>query len=105
VRPHTAAVTTGTVEEVRWEVLPHPAFSRDLAPRDFHLFDSIREALGGKRYRADDEVKLFVQQWVDEQSQTFFERDLTKLSERWRRCIEARGQCRKICVTFEKNCD
>jgi hypothetical protein len=53
-RPHTAAVTTGTVEQMHWEVLPHPAYSSDLAPSDFRLFGPLIEALGGKRFRADD---------------------------------------------------
>jgi len=34
---HTAAVTTGTSEEIHWEVLPHPAYGSDLVPSDFHL--------------------------------------------------------------------
>jgi hypothetical protein len=52
--------TGGTLKKIHWEVLPHPAYSPDLAPRDFHLFCPNKEALGGKRFRADDEVKLFV---------------------------------------------
>jgi len=39
------------------EVLPHPAYSPDLAPSDFHLFGPLKEALGGKR-RDDDEVQI-----------------------------------------------
>jgi histone-lysine N-methyltransferase SETMAR len=91
-RPHTAAVTTRTVEEMHWEVLPHPAYSPDLAPSDFHLFGPLKEALGRKKFRADEEVKLFVQQWLDEQPQAFFERGIMKLPLRWRRCIEAKGE-------------
>jgi histone-lysine N-methyltransferase SETMAR len=58
-RPHTAAVTTGTLEEMHWEVLPHPAYSPDLAPDDFHLFGP----LGGKEEKdLEPTVKLtFVQ--------------------------------------------
>jgi len=34
--PHTAAVTTGTLEGMHWEVLPHPAYSPDMVvPSDF----------------------------------------------------------------------
>jgi hypothetical protein len=69
--PHTAAVTTGTLGEMHWEVLPHPACSPDLVPSDFHLFGPLTQALGGKRLRADDEVEHFVQRWQDEQQQTF----------------------------------
>jgi hypothetical protein len=47
---------------MHWEALPHPAYSSNLASRDFYLLGSLKEALGGKRFRADDEVKLFVQQ-------------------------------------------
>jgi len=59
-------VTTGTLEEMHWEVLPHPAYSPDLAPNDFHLFGPLKEALGGKRFTADDVVKLSMQRWLDE---------------------------------------
>jgi len=57
---------------MRWEVLPHPAYSPDPAPRDFHLFGPHKEAQGGKSFRADDKVKLSVQRSLDEQPQTFF---------------------------------
>jgi len=55
-------MTIGTLEEMHWEVLPHPAHSPDLASSDLHLFSPLKDAPGGKRFRADDEVKLFVQQ-------------------------------------------
>jgi len=61
VHPYTTAVTTGTLEEMHWKVLPHPTYSPDLAPSNFHLFSPLKVALGGKKFRADNEVKLFVQ--------------------------------------------
>jgi hypothetical protein len=42
-RPHIAALTTGTLEEMHYEVLPHLSYSPDLAPSDFHLFGALRE--------------------------------------------------------------
>jgi len=42
-------VTTGTQEEMHWEVLQHPACSPDLVPSDFHLFGPLKGALGGKK--------------------------------------------------------
>jgi hypothetical protein len=51
MRPHTAAVTTGTLEETHEEVLPYPAYSPDLTLSDFHLFGPLRETLGGKYLR------------------------------------------------------
>jgi histone-lysine N-methyltransferase SETMAR len=42
-----------------WEILLHPAYSPDLVPSDFHLFSPVKDALGGKRFRADNEIKLY----------------------------------------------
>jgi len=55
-------VTTGT--------LPHSAYSPDLAPSDFHLFSSLKVYVGGKIFRADDDVN-FCAMMADEQPQTF----------------------------------
>jgi ribosomal protein L31E len=92
-RPHTAVVTTGTLEQMHWEVLPHPVYSPDPAPRDFKLFGSLKEAQGEKRFRADSEVKLSVQWWLDEQPQTLFERGIMKAPEQWRICIGVYKEC------------
>ncbi|KAM7308721.1 histone-lysine N-methyltransferase SETMAR [Ixodes scapularis] len=37
-RPHTAALTVQTINELSWELLPHPPYSPEVAPSDFHLF-------------------------------------------------------------------
>jgi hypothetical protein len=72
-------VTIGTLEEVYCEVLPHPAYSTDMALSDPHPFRPIIEGLRGKRFIANNEIKLSVQQWLDVQQQTFFGRDIMKL--------------------------
>jgi hypothetical protein len=54
-------VTTSTLEEMHWNVLlPDAAYDPDLKSSHFHLFGSLKEALGIKNIRADDEVKLFL---------------------------------------------
>src|SRR3954469_23682395 len=37
-RPHTVKMTKEKLQALGWEVLPHPPYSPDLAPSDFHLF-------------------------------------------------------------------
>jgi len=70
-RLHTAAVTSGTFDERHWEVMPHPAYRPDLALSNFFLFCPLKEALRGKGFGADNEIKLFVRQWLDKQPQFF----------------------------------
>jgi hypothetical protein len=38
-----------------WTVLPHPAYSPDLAVSDYHLFGPVKDALHGCHF-ADDKV-------------------------------------------------
>jgi len=35
---HTATMVQNYLETLNWEVLPHPAYSPDLVPSDYHLF-------------------------------------------------------------------
>ena len=43
----------------------HPTpYSPDLAPSDFHVFDPLKDALSGKEFRDDDEVRSAVQEWL-----------------------------------------
>jgi hypothetical protein len=98
-RPHTTAVTTGTLEEMHCDVLPHPACSPDLAPSDFHLLGRIQRRPKKNRFRADDEVKVFVQRMAGRVATNFFERGIMKLPEPWYRCIGVQGE--KEILIFE----
>jgi histone-lysine N-methyltransferase SETMAR len=41
-RPHTATLTTATLLKLKWDVLPHPPYSPDLAPSDYHLLGPMK---------------------------------------------------------------
>jgi histone-lysine N-methyltransferase SETMAR len=61
-RPHVAAPTMETIQKLKWNVLPHPPYSPDLAPSDYHLFGPLKEHLGGKRFHNNEEVIQDVQE-------------------------------------------
>ncbi|CAF1449534.1 unnamed protein product [Rotaria magnacalcarata] len=50
-RPHASKVTRQKLEKLEWEVLPHPPYSPDLAPSDYHPFRSLRNHLVKKTLR------------------------------------------------------
>ena len=56
-RPHTAAHTVETLQNLKFEVLAHPPYNPELAPSDYHLFGPLKEALRGRRFTADQELK------------------------------------------------
>ena len=111
-RPHTARLTINTIRQLNWEILDHPAYIPDLAPSDFHLFGPLKNAVSGRRFAADDEVKEAVHDWLRSQPQTFFSNGIKKLTDRWAKCIEMKGdniekyRCSHVCNTnkdFLKN--
>ena len=47
---HTTKPVRNTLEALSWEVLPHAAYSPDLAPSDYHLFASMNHAFAEQRF-------------------------------------------------------
>jgi histone-lysine N-methyltransferase SETMAR len=90
-RPHTSAATIDAIQHLDFSVLPHPPYSPDLAPSDFHLFPKLKGQLKGQRFSCDEEVKSAVRKWFQKQDTNFFNDGLQKLVQRWRKCIEVRG--------------
>lgn len=52
--------------------LPRPPYSPDFAPKCFHLFGRLKEAMGRKTVRADEEVQRAVYEWLQMQLREFF---------------------------------
>jgi hypothetical protein len=73
------------------ECIPHPAYSLDLTLSDYHVFGPLKEALGGKKFSTDDEIKEVVHRWLCSQSEEFFSRGIQALVKCWHICIERGG--------------
>ncbi|XP_066908186.1 histone-lysine N-methyltransferase SETMAR-like [Halyomorpha halys] len=55
-RPHTAKLTREKLTEIGWEVLPHPPYSPDLSPTDYHLFRDLDNNLRQKCFQDRDNL-------------------------------------------------
>jgi histone-lysine N-methyltransferase SETMAR len=71
-RPHAATATIENIQKLNFEFLPHPPYSPDLAPSDYHLFGSPKKKLWGRRFGSDEEVKQVVHTWLCDQQKTIF---------------------------------
>jgi histone-lysine N-methyltransferase SETMAR len=90
-RPHAALRTQEAIQKLGWTVLPHPPYSPDLAPSDYHLFGKLKEFLRGNHYASVDDVKHGVQTWIKQTPATFFEKGIMDLVPRWQKCIAGDG--------------
>jgi len=91
-RPHTACLTLETVEQLGLDVLPHPPYSPDLAPSDYHLFGPMKKMLGWQKFASDTEVQSVISQWLGQQPASFFASDIEKLVDRCDKCLNGLGR-------------
>ncbi|GFS27828.1 transposase [Elysia marginata] len=90
--PHKARATTQSLRELVIQVLPHPAYSPDLAPCDFWLFPILKDRLAGRKFdRIQDLTKA-----VNSELRTIPEEDYQGVFRKWqirlKRCIENHGE-------------
>ena len=71
------------LQELNWEVLPHPTYSPDIAPSDYHLFRSLLNALTGTTFGTEAELKNWLDEFIASKPPIFFKRGIEKLPERW----------------------
>ena len=90
-RVHTCKVAMDAVEQNEYELIPHPAYSPDLAPSDFFLFPNLKKDIRGLHFRSDEEVVTAVEKWVNGKDPDFFSSGLMALEHHWSKCITLEG--------------
>jgi [histone H3]-lysine36 N-dimethyltransferase SETMAR len=91
-RPHIALKTHQQLESLGWETLPHPPYSPDIAPSDYHLFQALKNVLRGKRFANFGEVESELTSFFNSQKPEFWVKGIQSLPDRWQQVIDADGQ-------------
>ncbi|KAG5310542.1 MOS1T transposase, partial [Pseudoatta argentina] len=84
-RPHVA-------KPVKTSVLPHPPYSPDIAPSDFHLFRSMAHGLADRRFHSYEGAQKWIDSWIASKDMSFFRRGIHVLPERWEKVVSSDGQ-------------
>ena len=90
-RPHVAKPVKNYLENVGWEVLPHPPYSPDIAPSDYYLFDCMNNDLIGQRFTSSENIEKWVSDWITSKDEAFFRHGIRKLPERWAKVVTSDG--------------
>ena len=60
-----------TLQQMNFEVLENSQYSPDLASLDCHMFGPLRDALGGRLFIGDKQVKVTMHAWLVRQPKIF----------------------------------
>jgi histone-lysine N-methyltransferase SETMAR len=90
--PHTKNMSKAAIPELDWEILPHPLYSPDLSPSDYHhLFRSLSNNMGGVSFNNDAELQNWFDDLFTAKPADFFMRGIENLSERWEALVNNGG--------------
>ena len=53
-RIHTCKIAMDAVERNWYKLIPHPAYSPDLAPSDYFLFPNLKKDIRGHHFRSNE---------------------------------------------------
>ena len=88
---HSSAVAMATIHDCGFQLVPHPPYSPDLAPSDFHLFPNLKKDLAGQRFTTDEEVIDAVDSYLEDQPKNFYCSSIEAVRHRWRKCVDSQG--------------
>ncbi|GBP37932.1 Mariner Mos1 transposase [Eumeta japonica] len=67
-RPHVAKPVKTYLGTLKWDVLPHPPYSPDIAPSDYHLFRSMAHGLTDQKFTSYEDYQKWVDLWISSYS-------------------------------------
>ena len=91
-RPHASLMARQELLQLGWEVLIHPPHSPDIAPWDFHLFQSLQNSLNGKNFSSLEDCKRHLEQFFAQKDKKFWEDGIMKLPEKWQKVVKQKGE-------------
>lgn len=89
---HKSVKTMAKLHELRFELLPHPPYSPDLAPSDYYLFPNLKRWLRGQRFSTNEEVEWETDAYFEGLEQDYYSKGIAMLEKRWIKCIELKGE-------------
>ena len=88
---HKSMKTMIKLNELSFELLPHPPFTPDLAPSDYWLFADLKKMLQGKRFGYNKAVISEIEAYFESKDESFYKKGIEKLEKCWNECITLDG--------------
>lgn len=90
-KPHTALMTREKIMELEFRLVPHPPYSPDIAPSDYHLFRSLQNHLGNQKFDDLQDLELWLNKYFSSLPSEFYKNGIMALPKRWDYIVDNNG--------------
>lgn len=90
-RPHVSKMTVQKLHDLGYEILPHPPYSPDLSPTDYHFFKHLTSFILEKNFKNQNDVETAFNDFVASRKPDFYLIGINKLVSRWEKCVQSNG--------------
>ena len=90
-RPHVAQLTLQKLNELSYETLPHPPYSLDLSPADYHFFKHLDNFLRENCFKSRNDAESAFNDFIASRTQDFYANGINKLASHWQKCVNSNG--------------
>ncbi len=87
--PYVARVTRTKLNNLAIEVLPHPPYSPDFSPTDFHFFKHLDNFTKNRNSNNHAAVEEAFKEFIQSRDADFYRKGINDLSIHWQKCIQS----------------
>ena len=69
---HKSNITQAAIQYTDLTELNHPAYSSDIAPRDYHPFSNLKDFLRSRNFDTDDEAIMIMNHYLENHDSDYF---------------------------------
>ncbi|KOC61248.1 Histone-lysine N-methyltransferase SETMAR [Habropoda laboriosa] len=99
-QPHVSQITVQKLTELGYETFPHPPYSPELSPTDYHLFNHLENFLREKNLKTQAAAENAFEEFIDSRIPEFYNTGIKKLVLRSQKCTESNGSNFDLITSF-----
>lgn len=82
---------TAKLNELHYELMPHPQNAPDFAPSNYYLFANLKKWYSGKKFYSKDQIINGTNSYFERFIPEYYKEGISMLESRWTQCIESEG--------------
>jgi histone-lysine N-methyltransferase SETMAR len=79
------------LKKLGYETLPHPVYSPDLSPTDYHFFKDLENFLQEKVFNNQAAAQNTFEEFMGSTTPEFYATGISRLVNCWQKCVECNG--------------